>query len=178
MVIMRRMPWLVYLWPGLAQLWSYGSWAGLAVAIGAAALLDLLLIVSFGWSELIGESLRNTLWAAFGVGWVTTAGWSASRSGGRAPRRDSRGDPFVEALDHYLKGDYYQAEQVLEGLLRQNVRDLDARLMLATLLRRTGRPGEATRQLDTLARFEGAGKWGVEIEKERQYGEEHVRAIH
>ncbi len=67
---MRRMPWTMCLWPGLPQLWSYGSWSGLALAIGAAAVLDLLLLVSFGWSELIGQSLRNTLWAAFGVVWV------------------------------------------------------------------------------------------------------------
>jgi hypothetical protein len=184
---MRRMPWLMYLWPGLAQLWSYGSWGGLALALGAAVLLNLLLMVSFGWSELIGESLRNTLWVSFGVGWVATAGWSASRSSGRAHNRDSREDPFVEAMNHYLKGDYYQAEHVLAGLLRRNVRDLEARLMLATLMRRTGRPDEAMRQLDTLARFEGAGKWDLEIQKERQllaegtitpHGEEHVRAIH
>jgi Flp pilus assembly protein TadD len=72
------------------------------------------------------------------------------------------------ALDHYLKGDYYQAEQVLEGLLRQNIRDLEARLMLATLLRHAGRGDEARRQLETLARFEGAGKWELEIQAERQ----------
>ncbi len=67
-----------------------------------------------------------------------------------------------------MKGDYYQAEHVLEGLLRRNVRDLDARLMLATLLRHTGRLDEATRQLDTLARFEGAGKWELEMRQERE----------
>jgi thioredoxin-like negative regulator of GroEL len=77
-------------------------------------------------------------------------------------------DGFPEALEHYLRGDYYQAEQVLDGLLRQNMRDLDARLMLATLFRRAGRFEEATRQLDTLVRFEGAGKWELEIRGERR----------
>jgi hypothetical protein len=52
-------------------------------------------------------------------------------------------------------------------LLRKNLRDLEARLMLATLLRHSGRVDEAKRQLDTLARFEGAGKWELEIQRER-----------
>jgi hypothetical protein len=167
---MRRMPWIACAWPGLPQLWSYGSWAGLALALGMAVILDLLLLVSFGWSELIGQSLRSAVWTLFGVGWVGAAFWSVRQSGHRsaAASPDPQKDPFAEALEHYLKGDYYQAEQALEGLLRKNLRDLDARLMLATLLRHTGRFDEAKRQLDTLARFEGAGKWQWEIERERE----------
>jgi hypothetical protein len=167
---MRRMRWTTCLWPGLPQLWTYGSWFGLALALGTAVVLDLLLLVSFGWSELIGPSSRITIWAAFGVFWVVAVGWSvrACRRRAAAERPDRRQDGFVEALDHYLKGDYYQAEHVLEDLLRQNLRDLDARLMLATLLRRTGRLDEAKGQLDTLARFEGAGKWQWEMQRERE----------
>jgi hypothetical protein len=166
---MRRMRWIAYLWPGLPQLWKYGSWLGLAVALGTAAGLDLLLLVSFGWSELISPNLRNTLWAAFGGFWVAAAIWSAKQCRRRAATAnpDPKTDIFAEALDYYLKGDYYQAESLLEGLLRKNLRDLDARLMLATLLRHTGRHDEATRQLDTLTRFEGAGKWQWEIQRER-----------
>jgi thioredoxin-like negative regulator of GroEL len=132
-------------------------------------MLDALLMASFGWSELIGPGIRTTLWASFAVVWGIAAGWSA-----RAARRHSIGvpdpqkDPFTEALDYYLKGDYYQAERMLELLLRRNIRDLDARLMLATLMRHTGRLDEAVRQLDTLARFEGAGKWDLEMRQERE----------
>jgi cytochrome c-type biogenesis protein CcmH/NrfG len=71
-------------------------------------------------------------------------------------------------LEYYLKGDYYQAEHILEDLLRRNLRDLDARLMLATVLRRTDRVSEAVRQLDAMARFEGAGKWQCEMQRERR----------
>ena len=128
-----------------------------------------MLLVSFGWSELIGQSLRSTGWVAFGVFWVVAAGWSARQCRRRADagNPDPREDGFAEALDHYLKSDYYQAERVLENLLRRNLRDLDARLMLATLLRHAGRLDEAARQLDTLARFEGAGKWELEMQRER-----------
>jgi hypothetical protein len=166
---MRRMPWIACVWPGLPQLWVYGSWSGLAVAVGAAVAADALLLVSFGWTELVGESLRNALWVGFGACWVVSAAWSVRQCRRRAAREHTTPttDAFAEALEHYLKGDYYQAEQVLEGLLRRNPRDLDARLMLATLLRHTGRLDDAARQLETLARFDGAEKWELEIGNER-----------
>jgi hypothetical protein len=167
---MRRMPWIIRLWPGLPQLWSCGSWAGLALAFGSAVLLNLLLLVSFGWSELIGQNWRMILWIALGGVWAMAAVWSVQWSVQPTMARnpDLQKDAFVEALDHYLKGDYYQAEQVLGDLLLQNLRDLDARLMLATLLRHTGRLDEAVQQLDTLARFEGADKWALEMRQERE----------
>ena len=56
----------------------------IGLALGAAVVLDLLLLVSFGWSELIGQSLRNTLWVAFGVFWVVAAGWSVRQCRRRA----------------------------------------------------------------------------------------------
>lgn len=167
---MRRMRWTTYLWPGLPQLWLYGSWSGLALAIGTAAVLDLLLLISFGWSELIGPGMRNAVWASFGMFWVFGAIWSARqcRRRDRAGKLDLREDLFGEALDHYLKGDYYQAEHVLEGLLQRNLRDVDARLMLATLMRHTDRFDEAAHQLDTLAHFEDATKWELEMREERR----------
>ncbi len=190
---MRRTPWTACLWPGLAQLWPHGSWRGLALAVGAAVVLDALLLASFGWSELIGQNLRNTAWVVFAAAWAVAVGWSirqrrrqaalggdaTSCSAGVSPARaaDHRfaavpaaapQDAFVEALDHYLKGDYYQAEQLLGGLLGRNARDLEARLMLATLMRHTGRAAEAAGQLDALGRLEGAEKWQFEIEEERQ----------
>lgn len=167
---MRRMRWTTYLWPGLPQLWLYGSWSGLALALGTAAVLDLLLVISFGWTELIGPGVRNALYAAFGVFWIAAAVWSARECRRReaAKKLDLREDLFTEALDHYLKGDYYQAEHVLEGLLRRNLRDVDARLMLATLMRHTDRFDEATYQLDTLAHFEDAAKWELEMRQERK----------
>jgi len=167
---MRRTPWTTYAWPGLPQLWSNGSWSGLALAVVAAVLLDLLLLASFGWSELIDFRVRNALWLAFGVAWVVAVVWSVRQSRRRAAdeRLGPRRDVFSDAQEYYLRGDDYQAERILESLLRQNIRDVDARLMLATLLRRAGRIDEALRQLDTLARFEGAEKWELEILDERQ----------
>jgi type VI protein secretion system component VasK len=150
-------------------MWLHGNWSGLLVALGAAALLDVLLLISFGWTELIGGSLRNILWSIFVAAWVAAIFWSRRRCRRQVvvESLERKEDSFHEALDHYLKGDNYQAEQILEGLLRRNVRDLDARLMLATLLRRDKRLDEATEHLDMLGRFEGGEKWELEIQQER-----------
>jgi cytochrome c-type biogenesis protein CcmH/NrfG len=56
---------------------------------------------------------------------------------------------------------------LLVEMLATNERDLDARLLLATLYRHNRRYDEATKQLEVLVRFEGAEKWTVEIERER-----------
>jgi hypothetical protein len=166
---MRRTPWCLYLWPGLPQMRLHGSWSGLGLALGAGVLLDVLLLVSFGWTELIGEGLRNALWAIFVVAWIAAIFWSRKQCRRQAVVHslEAGEDSFGQAVDHYLKGDNYQAEQILESLLRRNVRDLDARLMLATVLRRDKRLDEATQHLDMLVHFEGAGKWELEIQEER-----------
>ena len=74
---------------------------------------------------------------------------------------------FREAAEYYLKGNWFEAECALVELLRQNPRDPEAGLMLATLLRHTGRLEEATNHLDRLERFEGSRKWALEIRRER-----------
>jgi len=81
-------------------------------------------------------------------------------------------------LDRYLQADWFESERALRRLLEENPRDLDAGLMLATLLRRTGRPGEAERELDRIERFDGSEKWELEIRRERELldGDRDARA--
>lgn len=167
---MRRMPWATNVWPGLPQLWSCGEWSGLLYALGFAALVNVALLGTLVWSELFASGVRNLLWLAVGAFWVISAVFSyrwhrqppAERHTGRVE------DEFGEALDHYLKGNWYEAEHVLLAVLRRNPRDLDAGLMLATLLRHTRRPEEATAWLDRLERFDGSEKWALEICRERE----------
>ena len=156
-----------YVWPGLGPVWRQGSWAGLGVALAAAGLLDAILVVTFGWSDWFSPGVRSVLWVALGVVWL--GGLVLFPASAASPsRRISGKDSLPEAIDYYLQGNWFQAERVLSARLRQNAGDLEARLMLATLLRRTGRPEEAEREVDLLERSEGAWKWGPEIHRERQ----------
>ncbi|MEN6407555.1 MAG: hypothetical protein ABFC77_13925 [Thermoguttaceae bacterium] len=142
----------------------------MAVAIGIAAFLDVLLVVSFGWSELVDPRWRSGLWVGFAVAWIASAAWSVRQCNRRAAldRIDRDRDAFTEAIDYYLRGDYFQTEQTLERLLRRNPRDLDSRLMLAGVLRRTGRRVEALEQLDVLSTVEGSERWELEMRRERE----------
>jgi hypothetical protein len=165
---MRRLPWTTYVWPGLPQVWAYGDWSALALALGAAGVFDVLLLVTCGWSELIGPSWRIALWSAFAVAWVAAVGWSVGQYRQTASAIEHfENDPFGEALTHYLAGDYFQTEQVLQAMLRRNDHDADARLLLATTLRRDKRLEEAERQLNLLAKMENAARWESEIQDER-----------
>jgi hypothetical protein len=171
---MRRMPWAVYIWPGLPEIWRRGHWTGLAKAVGAALVLNVVLIVSFGWSELIGTGARKLLWFAFASFWTAsaTAGYMQAKRREKRNAPDKAKDGFPRAMDLYLQGDHFQAECLLVEMLGRNERDLDARLMLATLYRHNRRYNEAAKQLDTLGRFEGAEKWELEIGRERMLIEE------
>ena len=152
------------IWPGLAELWFVGRWSGLAMALALMAVVDVVLLLTFGWSELVGPTERIVLWAVVGLGWVVLVGWSVWRGKGSAGNEDGG---FRLATEQYLAGDYGGAEEVLGGLLRRNGRDVDSRLMLATIFRRSGRLCEADRELDILVRTDGFEKWRWEIERER-----------
>jgi len=179
---MGRMPLAVFLWPGLPQLWRKGSWAALAYAVAFAAMVSVLLVLSLLWSELLPGVVRNAAWAAAGGVWLGSAvlswyrdRWATARSEGRARRVP---DPFPEALDHYLKGNWFEAECVLEGQLGRNPGDVEARVLLAGLLRQMGRFDEAASQLQRVERLEGSEKWELEIQREKRRVEEarHAQA--
>ncbi|HID74570.1 MAG TPA: hypothetical protein EYP56_01075 [Planctomycetaceae bacterium] len=167
---MRRTPWATYVWPGLPQLWSHGAWSGLFFAIGFAALVNLGLATSLLWSELFTPAMRILVWLAVGGFWVISAvfsyRWHRQYPVGLVTAW-SEGQ-FRQAVAHYLKGDWFEAEHVLVGLLQRDPRDVDATLMLATLLRHTRRLGEAGACLSRLERLDGAEKWELEIRRERE----------
>lgn len=158
----------MYLWPGLPQIARDGSWAALAMAIGFAALVNVALTATLVWSELFSAGVRNLVWMAVLAIWAGSAVVSYRWDRRYAARRNAGAadGAFIEARDHYLKGNWFESEQVLRGLLGQNPRDLDAGLMLAALLRRAGRPDEARRELDRLKRLDGSEKWEPEITRE------------
>jgi hypothetical protein len=167
---MRMLRYATYLWPGLPQLWFEGAWSGLALAFGFGLLVNFLLVASLVWVELIAPTVLGLAWLAMGVIWAGSGIFVAWTGGLRdsSAAAQARDDLFRSALGEYLKGAWFEAESLLGQLVAQDSRDVDARLMLASLLRHTGRPLEARRQLDELERLEKAQKWHVEIERERQ----------
>ena len=166
---MRRARWPVYLWPGLPQLWLEGTWSALALAVGCAALLNLLVLSTFLWVELLAARLVVAGWVVLAVLWAgsATASYHVQQTRKRDPQGGSAEDLFREAQSEYLRGNWFIAETILSRLIDHNPRDLEARLLLATLLRHTNRYKEASDHLARLERLEGAVKWQLEIAGER-----------
>lgn len=168
------------MWPGLPHLWLRGSWAGLALAVGFTALANLLAASALVWNEWLPPRVR---W----IGLATLAGiwllaWIEGRADWRRMLAELSGSEPAAAIDHaarsdewfreaqraYLAGDWVSVEQTLLRLLKQDPRDAEARLMLATLWRHEGRNDDAVDQLGRLDRLETATPWRYEISRERE----------
>ncbi len=140
----------------------------MGLAVGFAVLVNLALAATIIWDELLASDVRRITWGAVAVVWAGSAIASCFWD-----RRDLPGDvasdTYCEAMEHYLKGNWFEAERNLGGVLHDNPHDLDAHLMLATLFRHTSRFEEAAKQLSRLQRLEGCEKWALEIGREREW---------
>jgi hypothetical protein len=167
---MRIVRWATYLWPGLPQLWFDGAWSGLALSIGFSLLLNLLLVASLVWGELLEPAVLRFGWLALGLAWASSLvllGWG-EKSRSIVEQSPAQEDLFRRALTEYLRGAWFEAESLCGQVVANHPRDVDARLLLATLLRRTKRAADARLQLAELERIESASKWQAEIELEKR----------
>lgn len=159
---------ILCLWPGLPELWLQGRVSALAMAVAFSGLLQGMMLTSFVWPELAPTSVCAAGWIALLCIWLFAFGVSWRRmpylAGER--HRECTDALFREAQTEYLKGNWYQAQSLLEQVLGQNVADVDAGLMLASLYRRVRRMGEAKEQLRRLGRFELSEKWKLEMQRE------------
>ncbi|MBX3415224.1 MAG: tetratricopeptide repeat protein [Pirellulales bacterium] len=146
-----------------------GTWSGLALAVGFSLLLDGALVVSYAWTELVSPAVRTTAWTVLGACYLASvvAGcrWRWRQSAASLEVREA--GLFERARDDYLRGHWLDAETTLHELLARDPRDVDARLLLASLYRRTRRHDEAQRVLARLERLDGGEKWIDEIRRER-----------
>lgn len=160
-----RGQWWLALWPGLAPLWFVGAWSGLGLALSFGALLNLVLITTFVYSELVTPPVRA-------VAWLSLAGfWAASTLASlrwRAPRQADRKvqDLFPHGLSEYLQGNWLETEMICQRMLEHDPTDAEARLLLASAQRRSGRAVAARQTLLALARQPEAVRWQAEIQQE------------
>lgn len=166
---MRALPLLTCLWPGLARLWLRGDWTSVAVAVVFGAALNLLLVSCFVWPEVFPTSLVRVGWFGLAVAWciATVRSYRSFPDVRRTAHADER-DLFIEAQGEYLKGRWRETESLLQRLICRSPRDVDARLMLATLYRRTRRMEEAFQQLRAMERLDEAERWRWELAREQE----------
>lgn len=165
------------LWPGLLNLWNRGELYSLFVALLFASLLNLALISTLIWEEWLAGWLTRSLW-------LIVAGaslWSFVASTFfdyrlRETLSKAESDRLLKVAQRdYLRGDYLEAEAGLHRILASGREDIEAALLLASVMRRTGRRRQAADCLDRMARFERASVWAMEIQQERtKLGEAEV----
>lgn len=184
-------------WPGLAQLWLRGSYPALLWAIGFSLVLNLALVSTFLWPALLGDLFPAIAWPVIFLVWLVSA-WTSlnlvdqlsappkmsseqerndfSAEKSRTISYDSQSDLdeapshtlFNRAQREYLKGHWNEAETLLKRRLDQAERDIEARLLLATLFRHTNQLDAATDQLGQMERLDDSVHWNFEIQRERQ----------
>ena len=175
-------------WPGLSGLWYRGRWSSLMVAIGFSIVLNLAIISSFIWTEVFfDQSFPAIAWPLILLFWAVTA-WVAFQNLPDVMAVKSKADQtvfessdtlFIDARSEYLKGHWQQAEALLLKSLLQTPRDIESRLMLATLYRHTRQFDNAWQQLESLDDFDESATWQSEILRERKLLElviEHERS--
>lgn len=171
---MRWARWVTLLWPGLTQLWFSGAWWGLAIGCSFAWLVNLAIVSTFVWTELVGPWSRLGVWVLLLLVWGASLTLSFRQLLFDDPATSAAvaEDLFRRAQREYLSGNWIKAEQLLGQVVQIDGKDVDAQLMLASLLRRTGHLTEAADRLRRLAATDGAQKWLNEIARERQLLEE------
>jgi uncharacterized protein HemY len=75
---------------------------------------------------------------------------------------------FCQAQSEYLKGHWRQAEELLSQLLARRSRDVEGRLLLASIRQRMGQWDRARQLLDELSQDAAAVRWQFEIARERE----------
>ena len=159
---------LVCFWPGLKETWAGASWLAFAWCTGLALGCNLCLAGTFLWPTSLPPVVIPVAWFAVAMVWILGV-WRELRCYSPAWASDT-GDPglFNLAQAEYLKGHGFEAQELLVRSLEQSPEDVDARLLLASLFRRTRQWDSAQ---ETLARLElsaRADKWRLEIEIERK----------
>jgi len=172
---------LLCLWPGLARAWVLARWEGLVLAAAFAAAMNTAVVASLARDPSVGAGSLTAVIAwvlAFGF-WMLGFVW-VQRDWPRlasVPRRvtGEGDDQFREAQHAYLKGHWIEAEAIVTKVLRKQPADIEARLLWASIQRRSRRWNEARRSLIELKESPAAANWLLEIESELRQIEEAER---
>ena len=110
---------LTLLWPGLPWLWLRGSIAGLVLALAFSVSLDVAVITTLIWPDVVELSFTIAIWTATGVVWlVSTVSAAAAFPPSLARPPAAEVDTlFIKARNAYLARDWLVAETRLRELL-------------------------------------------------------------
>jgi hypothetical protein len=173
--------WIASLWPGFSRAWVLARWEGLILAVAFAAAINTGLVATFAWrwemTTALSGAVATTAWVLVLSLWTVGIAWLRRDLPHLRARADGEVDPQHEELFHeaqhlYLKGHWLEAEAIVTRLIARQPLDAEARLLLASVLRRTGQYRAARKTLVELREHAVAGKWLLEIDVELRQIEE------
>ena len=100
---------------------------------------------------------------------VNSDEYSSSQSEGHADASKSPNISdklFLDARNRYFKGNWFESESIINQILAESPHDVEARLLLLTLLRHTNRIEEALIQITDIQKWDEAKQWEFEIKRE------------
>jgi tetratricopeptide (TPR) repeat protein len=157
-------------WPGFLNLWYRGDLYALAVSILFATILNIAMLGTLVWPEWLSPWFVRGLWTllASSTIWSFVASYFFASGLQRSLPSVECDSLFAEAQSDYLRGQYFEAEATLHRILSMGYEDVEAALLLASVLRRTGRFRQAIDCLERLERLDRSRQWSQEIEVERR----------
>jgi hypothetical protein len=161
---------LFSLWPGSLATWRRGDARSLLIAILFGLLLSIAWTATTLWPLWLSSWRLSILWCIAGGGAAISVIHSAA-SGMLVYQLPQRGCPdaaLVEAQSFYLQANYYEAERLISPYCRTGAMDAEAALLMASVLRRTGRIPQALALIDELSLLDCGLPWRDEIEHERK----------
>jgi hypothetical protein len=179
LAVMRLSLRIASLWPGFARAWVLARWEGLVLAAAFAAALNTALVATLapgtwqatgGLTAAIAWVLALGCWA-LGLAWLRHDWPRLARA--QASGTSGEDDVLLTEAQHaYLKGHWIEAETMVARLLGKQPSDIEARLLLASIRRRSKQWNEARRILIELSQTPAAAKWLLEIGAELRQIEE------
>ena len=165
------MRYVLCLWPGAGGVYRQGGWSFLTIALLFGFVLCSVVTLNWYWSELLTGMLRLGTYVMLGGVWLVLSSQGARLEKHgihlRLPPPPDK-DTLADAQQHYLQGNWFEAECCLSILLKKNPWDIEAMLMLATLYRHKERYDESEYLLRELERLEDAAHWKFEIRLEKR----------
>jgi hypothetical protein len=164
-------------WPGLERLWYRGDFHALLVAILFGWILAFSFLATFVWPEWVTSYLgRNwvsvsvlpIVWISLLISALVTIATPSARLPATSPNNEEGAlHAFVEAQEHYLQANYFEAEKRLRENLRVNAGDIESMLLLVAVLRRSRRLEEALDFISEMELLESSAPWFAELKTEK-----------
>ena len=159
------------LWPGLANLWYRGEIVSLFSVAIFGATLNVALLSTFHWEGWLSIGIWMLVWSGvLGSSLVSLVytTWSWPRILGVRAISEVQEQLFREAQQFYLRGEYFEAEALLQRIFSSGQADVEAALLMVSILRRTRRWVQALYCIDRLMLLDQSTAWNQELQSERR----------